>query len=419
MADIAVPQGAVQRVPAEFRRNFPANRRIGRRSPRVKNPADNPAGNHVASGERESIILPLFVTALRSYSSAMQFGRLKNYMPRGLYGRAALILIVPIVTLQLVVSIVVIQRLFEDVTRQMTQNILPELRYLLNAADQAPSKSAAEEAIRRIADPLSIEALYDRDGPVADSRLSYDLSGITVIRTLRAGLDGIAGINLASDDKIVQFAITTMHGPLEIRFPRRRVSARNPHHLLVLTLFTTALMMTIAPLFLRNQLRPIMRLARAAEAFGKGQTMRYHPAGATEVRAAGRSFLEMRARIERQTEQRTLMLSGVSHDLRTPLTRLRLGLSALEESDETEALRRDMDDMERLLDGFLNFVRGGAADEMEKVGPIQLAREAVARAQRMGNDVILAKAAGEDAPVSLELCPKVGDGVIRRRGEFA
>ena len=126
---------------------------------------------------------------------------------------------------------------------------------------------------------------------------------------------------------------------------------------------TSVLMTLIAFGFLRNQLRPIAQLARVAEAFGKGRALPYRPRGATEVRAAGAAFLDMRNRLERQTQSRTMMLSGVSHDLRTPLTRLRLGLSMLDEAEAADLLR-DVDDMQKLLDAFLDFARDDAADNL-------------------------------------------------------
>ena len=147
-------------------------------------------------------------------------------------------------------------------------------------------------------------------------------------------------------------------------------------------------MTLISFVYLRNQLRPIKRLARAAEAFGRGRHVPYSPAGAVEVRAAGNAFVDMRARIERQIEQRTLMLSGVSHDLRTPLTRMRLSLAMLED-DEAGPLLQDVDDMQRMLDEFLDFAKGAAEGEPEKLDPRALMENAVAEAQRAGRNVTL------------------------------
>jgi len=327
----------------------------------------------------------------------MKFTRLKTYMPRNLYGRAALILLLPVLAIQLVVSVMFIQRHYEDVTRQMTQNVLHELRYLLSAASAA---GPHDEDMREIAGSLAIGVAFDGVAPREDTRRIDDLSGRIVIRTLREGLEGVTGIDLAGNDKEVRMGVMTHAGPIEIRFPRRRVSASNPHQLLVLMIFTGLLMTGIAYLFLRNQLRPITRLAAASEAFGKGRPAPYRPSGAAEVRAAGQSFLKMRARIERQIEQRTLMLSGIGHDLRTPLTRFRLGLAMLPKED-ADPLRQDVDDMERMLNGFLDFARGDASDDMKTARPVELARDAVSRAVRAGGNVALANTEGPDEPALL------------------
>jgi two-component system osmolarity sensor histidine kinase EnvZ len=124
-------------------------------------------------------------------------------------------------------------------------------------------------------------------------------------------------------------------------------------------------LVTVAILFLRNQIRPILRLADAAEDFGKGRDVDFHPRGAREVRQAGYAFVEMKRRIERATEQRTAMLNGVSHDLRTMLTRFKLSLAVIDESAEVEPLQQDVDEMQRMLEGYLAFARGDAGEPTE------------------------------------------------------
>ena len=143
----------------------------------------------------------------------------------------------------------------------------------------------------------------------------------------------------------------------------------------------------IAVIFLRNQVRPIRALAEAAEAFGKGRSLPFRPAGAEEVRRAGLAFLAMRARIERQIEQRTQMLSGVSHDLRTPLTRMKLTLALMDETEETRDLMQDADQMDRMLGEFLAFARGDSLEETLPVDPFALAAgvaEDARRSRRLG-----------------------------------
>ena len=320
---------------------------------------------------------------------------LKRYLPRGLYGRAALILLVPIVAIQLIVSAAFIQRYFEDVTEQMTSNLSIELAVVLARVEAAEDLAAALAEVKKLETDLSFEIALPYSGTIAPRRAFFDLSGIVVERSLRDDLPGLGAVDLGDDQKFVRFDVATKFGPMLVSFGRHRVSAANPHQLLVIMVLAGVLLTLVAYLFLRNQLRPIKRLARAAEAFGKGRNIAYQPSGALEVRAAGNAFLDMRNRIERQMEQRTLMLSGVSHDLRTPLTRMKLGLSMMEQSDETNALTSDVEDMEALIGAFLDFARGDVVENTQLVDPHDLARELVEDATRMGKSVALAPGSGE------------------------
>ncbi len=324
------------------------------------------------------------------------FGSLKHLMPRSLYGRAALILIVPVVTIQLVVSVTFIQRHFERVTEQMTQSVALEIRHLRDQLQTASTLTEAQARLDDIAKDLDLKVEVPAPPAVpGDNRAFWDWSGRAVITTIRSRFPDLVASDLPDRPRVARFAFDSKFGPLMVTVDRTRVSASNPHQLLVLMLVTSALMTFIAYLFLRNQLRPIKQLGDAATAFGKGRHQAYRPRGALEVRAAGAAFLDMRGRIERQIEQRTLMLSGISHDLRSPLTRLKLGLSLLPHDDETTALLQDVGDMERLVDEFLAFVRGDAMETPEDVDPVALALRTVENAQRMGQSVVLAEQTGE------------------------
>ena len=298
----------------------------------------------------------------------MAFKWLKSILPKGLYGRAALILIAPVVTIQLVVSVVFIQRHFEGVTRQLTTNVALELDYFLTRINSAENATNALRAVREMSGPLGyiVTPLDDSAMEVANLWAFGDLTAGNVVAELRARVPEIRVIDLQSLDRTVILHVDTALGPYRILFERSRVSASNPHQLLVLMIATSFIITLISFIFFRNQVRPIRRLAKAADAFGKGNRIDYHVSGATEVRQAGLAFIEMRNRIERQIEQRTLMLSGVSHDLRTPLTRLKLGLSLGEDSDDTRALIRDVDDMEEMLDEFLAFSRGDSLETAQR-----------------------------------------------------
>ncbi len=258
--------------------------------------------------------------------------------------------------IQLAVAVMFLQRHYEDVTVQMTTNMMREI--------------ALVRARPALAPDLEITL---GTGPAEDHVRIWDLSGRAMREVLEAAFDDLEAVNTVALRKTVQlgFADGTW-----MRFPRSNVSASNPHQLLVLMVGTALLMTAISFFFMRGQIRPIRRLARAAEAFGRGQSTAYWPSGPTEVRAAGTAFLDMRARIERHIEQRTLLLSGVSHDLRTPLTRMKLELAMMDET-EVEGLIRDVAAMERIIDTFLDFSREGSTDVRTKVDALALLTEAV------------------------------------------
>lgn len=325
----------------------------------------------------------------------MSFGWLKHYMPRGLYGRAALILVLPVVVLQLVVSVAFIQRHLEDVTTQMALNAVRELGVL---GDEIGGVGDPGLAAQRIAPFLAAFGMTARpvsesETPARDEIPWYDHSGRIVRNTVKAAMPGARALRF-SRDRMVQVYLETAAGMFEVTFSRRRVTAAAPHQLIVTMVFFGGLMTVIAFLYMRNQLRPITRLSDAAQAFGRGRVVPYSPAGATEVRAAGSAFLDMRARIERHIEQRTLMLSGVSHDMRTPLTRLKLGLSLIDEDDAAPMLR-DVADLEALVEAFLDFSRGAAEGQSEPVDPIALVRQVAEDSQRAGEAVRLGEMSGQ------------------------
>lgn len=319
----------------------------------------------------------------------MSFQWLKRYMPRGIYARAALILLLPVIVVQLVVSVVFVQRHFEEVTQQMSVAAAREVRLVLMRVEAADSRADIASVTEGIIGPLAMTA-----APVPDAALEsrnmrawYDFSGIVITDRLQRAVPQIAVVDL-SDDRRVRLVTRTALGAVELTFDRRRVSAAAPHQLFVNMIFFSVLVTAVAFVYMRNQLRPIKRLANAAEAFGRGRVMPYVPAGSTEVRAAGTAFVDMRNRIERQIETRTLMLSGVSHDLRTPLTRMRLALSMLDD-DERAPLEQDVEDMQRMIDAFLSFAKGDGEAEPELVDPIALAQSIVDDAQRAGQSVTL------------------------------
>lgn len=310
------------------------------------------------------------------------FGRLlKPYLPRSLFGRAVAILIVPIVLIQVVVGVVFVERLFQDVTRQMTAMAAIDVNYVLEAPDRDARAAGLRIAL--------VERAPGAPRPGDRWRDWVDISGTYVIDSFHENVPGTLAVDLARARNAVVLTVERDGRLYDLTLARARVAPANPHQLLVIMVSSAVLLSVIAALFMNNQVKPIRRLAKAAEAFGKGQVMALNPRGAQEVRAAASAFLNMRARIERQLEQRTAMLSGVSHDLRSPLTRLRLSLSLMEEDEEVALMQRDIHDMESILEEFLAFARGDAGETPEPVSVKTLAKTLARNAERGGQAVEL------------------------------
>lgn len=323
---------------------------------------------------------------------------MKRYLPKGIYSRATLILIVPVIVIQVVVSAVFIQRHYERVTKQMTGSLMLEINYIVSLTNQAESVTEAYLQTQNVRE--SLEMIYDLpsfDNPGVDSRIFYDIAGFWVTSAIRENLkselqpseSNALAIDLSTDKNLVSVWIQTSHGTLRISFLRSRVSPSNPHQLLFLMFAVAILMTCIAYMFLRNQLTPITRLAKASEAFGKGQIVEYRPRGSIEIRNAGKAFLEMRERIERHIHQRTFMLSSVSHDLKTPLTRIKLGLSVLPTSPDRESIMADVDEMNQMLEGYLAFAKGHTDQEARELDAVELIKSIVENYRRINIPVDL------------------------------
>jgi two-component system, OmpR family, osmolarity sensor histidine kinase EnvZ len=207
----------------------------------------------------------------------MKVRRLKDYAPRSLMGRAALILLLPIITIQLIVGVVFIQRHYENVTRQMTRNIMLDISYIADRIAAAPDAGAALTAVAPTLDALDIELAFSA-APVAARRDWLDLSGRAIVETLSTYPD-VTAVDLVSEGRGVLLGLRTPHGLAHVEFSRGRVVARNPHQLLVLMVMASIFLTMISFLFLKNQIRPIRRLAVAAQDFGRGRSPDYRPSG--------------------------------------------------------------------------------------------------------------------------------------------
>ena len=297
---------------------------------------------------------------------------LKKYLPTGLLGRAILILLFPIVLIEIIIGIAFIQRHFEQVTDQMSEGIALEIIFIRKELERNIQIGTPPNDLRTIVPKLGESFGFNtKFTPNSDLSLKnnvafYDLSGKTFVKNINQKLGEISSFDL-SDPRTVKIQTLVSSGRLDLIISRKRISASNPHQLLVLMILATILLVLLSLIILKNQIRPIGKLAKAAEAFGKGQFINFKPGGSNEVRRAGVAFLAMRARIERQIKQRTQMLSGVSHDLRTPLTRLKLSLTLEKESQEVRDMLEDVNSMEAMLDEFLEFSKVSKKEDTKRI----------------------------------------------------
>jgi len=316
---------------------------------------------------------------------------LKRYLPKSLFGRALLILLLPILLLQAMVASIFIQRHYDAITAQMASAVARDLNFAIARIEAADSADEARAALAEMALQFGLEMGLDEGSSVKSRALRtfYDITGGVIEQTLKRAVHRPMALDLVNFRKYASVRIVTAKGVLRVLIPRGRMNPSNPHQLLIWTTLAALALALVAVVFLRNQIRPINDLAHAAAAFGRGRTVAFRPSGAIEVRSAGAAFVNMRARIERQIEQRTRMLSGVSHDLRTPLTRMKLALAVAEDTPEIREFGRDVDEMEHMLDAFLDFARGEGGEIAEPADPVGLAEEIAADARRKGIELAL------------------------------
>jgi two-component system osmolarity sensor histidine kinase EnvZ len=212
----------------------------------------------------------------------------------------------------------------------------------------------------------------------------FSLLDHTLSRELSRRLSRPFWIDTVGRSHLVEIRVALEDANMRILASRTTAYASNSEIFFIWTVIASLVIIAIAASFLRNQIRPILRLARAAEEFGKGREVAFSPRGAREVRQAGAAFLEMKRRVERAMEQRKTMLDGVSHDLRTIITRFKLSLALSGESPESAEMKKDVAEMERMVEGYLAFARGDAGETTETIDVAALLEELRAESQRLG-----------------------------------
>jgi two-component system osmolarity sensor histidine kinase EnvZ len=314
---------------------------------------------------------------------------LNAMMPKGLYARALLIMVAPMVILQSVVAFVYIDRQLNVVTQRLSAGVVQDVASLIDIYRGYP-QDADRAQIRRIAQErlgLVVDFLPLGDLPPPGPKPFFSLLDSSLSNELRKQIGRPFWIDSVGKSALVEIRVQLDDTVMRV-FARRNAAYVSSLQIFLVWMFgTSTVLLVVAIIFLRNQIKPILRLADAAESFGKGREVpNFRPRGAREVRRAAQAFIEMKTRVERMMEQRTAMLAGVSHDLRTVLTRFNLELALIKKkTPEVEAMKKDTEEMARMLEAYLAFARGDSGEQAAPTDMADFLDELRADAERHGH----------------------------------
>jgi two-component system osmolarity sensor histidine kinase EnvZ len=310
-------------------------------------------------------------------------------MPKGLFARSLIIIIAPVVLLQSLVAFVFMERNWQDVTERLSAATAGEIASLVDIIERYPQTPDFAGVTDIAASRFGLNAAVLPPEPLPPPGPKPFFSPLD--RMLSQEITRQVGrpfwIDTVGRSNLVEIRIQLEHNVLRVFAPRSQTYASNALLFISAMVATSVVLLAIAIVFLRNQIRPILKLTAAVDAFGKGRPVaEFPPRGAREVRQATVAFQLMRERVERQIEQRTAMLAGVSHDLRTVLTRLKLQLALLPEDEDVTAMKSDVADMDRMLEGYLAFARGQSDEDARPTDVAALLREITQESRVSGHD---------------------------------
>ena len=349
---------------------------------------------------------------------------LERHLPAGLYRRSLIIVITPIVLLQTIMAGVVLDRHWDSVTKVLARSLAREIGLVTDLYDRSAKTEAALAEIEAVANKrLKLGLEIDRGGvlPAPLPAPLFSLVDAKLTKYLERETGRPFWIDSSGKEGQVDIRVEVEKGLVfRIRIDEERAYAASTDVLLLWMLVSSLVLLAIAVVFLRKQITPILELASAAQSFGLGRdTDGFEPRGAAEVRQAGQAFLDMKDRIERHVEQRTAMLAGVSHDLRTILTRFRLELEFLGDGPKVKPLKEDVAEMQRMLEAYMAFVRGDGGESAEDVELPALIRAAAAAADRGRGGVAVAVAEGLSAKLKPNAFRRLLDNLIGNAVRYA
>ena len=319
---------------------------------------------------------------------------LGSWAPKGLYTRALIIIIAPIVILQSILTFVFLDRHWQAVTRRLSTATAQDIAMLASTYELMKYKSPEElDRLAEIARDrlnLSVRFLPGEELPLPRPRPFFGFLDRYVSDEVRYRIHKPFWIDTLGQSDFIEIRVKLDDAVMRVVAQRAQLMPSNTHIFIVWMVVSATVLLIVAILFLRNQIRPILSLADAADRFGRGRPAPsdFKVRGAREVRLAAQAFLDMRERIERHVEQRTIMLAGVSHDLRTILTRFRLQL-AMMRAPQIEALKRDVDEMQQMLEDYLAFAKGDSGEDTKRINVRDVLEEVQTAAEAPGKTIQL------------------------------
>ena len=317
--------------------------------------------------------------------------RIKRYLPKSFLGRSIMIIITPLILLQVVSTWIFYDRHWTTITRRLADSVASEIALVIDARSVVGNATSSDWLSRAAGDMgLLINFQQGEILPNAPAVGGIGILDTRLANAMRERVRRPFHIDTWSHERLVQMKVQLRDGVMEIFVSRQRLFSSTTYIFVMWMVGTSLLLFAIATMFMRNQVRPIRRLANAVDNFGKGREVPgFKPEGATEIRRAAAAFERMRSRINNAMTQRTEMLAGVSHDLRTPLTRMKLQLAMLEESPKVKELEEDLREMEVMVEEFLSFARGEGTEEVSETDLSGILGSVVRSAGASGGNVSL------------------------------
>lgn len=315
--------------------------------------------------------------------------KLRSFLPKGLYARSLLIVILPMVILQTVLTYVFLERHWQRVTHQLSTALVQDIAAVIDIHNSFPQDKNNATLMRIAQERMNIDIEFMPKGPLPPPlpKPFFSIIDGALSDEIRRQIGKPFWLDTVGRSNFIEIRILLDNSILRVVAYRSAAYASNSYIFLLWMVGTSFVLIVVAIAFLRNQIRPIVRLMNAAEAFGMGREADFAPRGAREIRRAGYAFIEMKRRIERNIEQRTAMLTGVSHDLRTILTRFKLSLALMGESAETLDMQKDIEEMQRMLEAYLAFARGDAGEAAARTDMHEFLAGLRAEAERHGPEV--------------------------------